>query len=137
LIAIERDAAYCSKFKNHAGPVIEISPYYRQQILAHPVEATPDFLCPSFTVPLKHAELLIRKGTMVCLVGVFSTKSYHSLWPMVMLYSPGRIEVMPSQVRASASIHRTAKAYLLAKFSFHTLIRVPSWTCHQPSVLAL
>jgi hypothetical protein len=132
LVAIEPDAWFICDLKNYRSLVEEFSVYNCQKISAHPIETASNFYRPRSANPLQFAQLVISKRSMVRLVGVLATKSDHPLRVMMMLDAPRGIEVVPSQVRASATLYGAAEPDLLAQGELDGTIWISGWTHTYP-----
>ncbi len=51
---------------------------------------------------------------MIGLIGMHPAECNHSFRAVMMFNTPGRIKMMPCQVRITAALHWTAKPYFLA-----------------------
>jgi hypothetical protein len=82
------------------GLEVEVAPDDGEQLLAHPVEAGTD-LAGALRVRLERPELLGGECTRIRLVGMLLAERDHPARVVVFALTPGRVEVVPGQVRAS------------------------------------
>jgi hypothetical protein len=59
LVTIEPDTGNLAKLEYHTLLVKEIPAYHREQVLTHPVEATPDLSCPRPPLSLQFPQLIV------------------------------------------------------------------------------
>jgi voltage-gated potassium channel len=103
----------------HRGLEVEVSADDREEVFAHPLKACADGVILLCSARLERAQLSVGECSFVVLWVVQAAESDHARWIVVFALAPGRIKVMPVEVRTTAPRNRTPETNLATKGSAH------------------